>query len=245
MDPYYEDEAVVLYHGDCRDILPHLDANSIDAVITDPPYAVDKHGEMLGQISANYHEKGTHSRGYADHDREAFAALLDPAFHEMHRVLRAGGPCLTFGGTRTMHQIATFAEAAGLEVLDLLIFNGGGTYAKSKTTLVPAHEPATLLRKPGKPREINPKRNKTNLIHSPKGKQASAHPTTKPAAWMDYTVDLLTTPGQIILDPFTGSGSTLVAAKSLGRKAIGVEKYESFCELTAQRLAQGAFNLTA
>lgn len=242
MSIYYQDERVTLYHGDCREVMSMIEPESVDCALTDPPYGVDRNGQMLGQISANYHEKGTHSRGYADHDRAAFQALLVPAFSRMFRALKPGAPLLTFGGSRTIHQITTIAEDVGFSPLDLIVFAGGGTYAKSKTTLVPAHEPAAFMRKPGPPREINPRRNVQNVVTSPKAARGSAHPTTKPASWMNFAVDLLSRKGDLILDPFAGSGSTLVAAAMLGRRAVGVEVDESYCEIAALRLAQGAFD---
>ena len=240
MSIYYQDEHVTLYHGDCREILPTL-TGSFDSMVTDPPYGVDASGDMLGQISANYHEKGTHSRGYADHDSAQFQALLVPVFEQAVRLLSPGAPVICFGATRTMHEAVAHAAAAGLILVDQIAFVGGGTYAKSKTTLVPSYEPAALLRAPGKPVEINPQRNRANVIDSRKGRQVSDHPTTKPAAWMDWCLSLVGEGSTI--DPFAGSGSTLVAAKAAGVRAAGIEKDERYCEIAAKRLAQGAFDL--
>ena len=69
------------------------------------------------------------------------------------------------------------------------------------------------------------------------------HPTTKPLPLMAEIVRDFTQPSDTILDPFMGSGTTLVAAKRLGRKAIGIEREEKYCEIAAKRLAQGALPL--
>lgn len=243
MDPYYQDEHVTVYHGDCREVLPLLPGLSADATITDPPYGVDGAGMMLGQISANYHEKGTHSRGYADHDPEQFAQLLTPFAAEAARITKQGRHVAVFGATRTVHEIGAQLSVAGLTVMDMVAFVGGGTFAKSQTTLVPAFEPMLLARTPGTPYRLNTARNAQNVVVSRKGAQESAHPTTKPSAWMTWLVDRLTNVGETVLDPFAGSGSTLLAARNLGRRAIGVELEERYCEIIANRLAQGALDL--
>jgi site-specific DNA-methyltransferase (adenine-specific) len=73
---------------------------------------------------------------------------------------------------------------------------------------------------------------------------ANGHPTEKPEPLMAELVTLFTDPGETILDPFMGSGTTLVAAKRLGRKAIGIEIEEKYCEIAAKRLAQRALDFS-
>lgn len=237
MPKYYEDENVTLFHGDCREVLPLLPSLSIDATITDPPYGVDKRGVMLGQISANYHEKGTHSRGYADHNSERFAELMRAFSREAARITKPGRHVAAFASPRTAHELAMSMTQEGLTIMDSVVFAGGGTFAKSKTTLVPSYEPMLLARTRGKPVHINPQRNVQNVVTIKKGRRASAHPMTKPHAWMLWAVEHLTWQGETILDPFAGSGSTLVAAKEAGRKAVGIESEEEYCEVTAERLS--------
>jgi site-specific DNA-methyltransferase (adenine-specific) len=272
MKPYYEDESVTLYHGDCREVLPL----AADVIITDPPYAVRwpagscvncgndepayawaecsdclesgvtatrRPVEMLGFISPNWNEKATHSRGYADHDPEAFGALLADAWVACRRSLNPGGVMVAFCGNRTFHEMVTHADRAGWEMLDVLVFTSVLGVAKSTTTLRPGHELAALMRLPGPRAEINPDWRKSNVYALDKPRKAeSDHLTTKPLSWMHSLVADYSSPGQVVLDPFCGSGSTLRAAKDLGRKAIGVEQDEAYCEIAAKRLAQGVFD---
>lgn len=218
--------------GDARDILPQ----EADAIITDPPYGVTKHGGMLGQIAPNYKEKGTHTRGYADHDPKAFSELLRPAFDLMLHSVPKGGLMLAWCGNRTLAQMVNHAEYTGWQMLDLVVFTGGGSWAKSKSMLAPRHETAALLRRPGGVRNFNSDRTKTNHIHAPKTRGESEDPTTKPQTWMRAAVEAFTEPGEVVLDPFSGSGSTGVACKSLGRSYIGIEKDADFFNMSMDRL---------
>ena len=76
-------------------------------------------------------------------------------------------------------------------------------------------------------------------------KEPRWHPTQKPVRLMRELVGLFSSPGQVVLDPFMGSGTTLVAAKKLGRKAIGIEIEEKYCEIAAKRLSQEVFDFRA
>jgi site-specific DNA-methyltransferase (adenine-specific) len=75
------------------------------------------------------------------------------------------------------------------------------------------------------------------------GDDAKGHPCPKPLRWMTWATSLASLPGETVLDPFAGSGTTLLAAKSLGRRAIGIEIEERYCEIAAQRCSQEVLGL--
>jgi len=108
--PYYSDEYVTLYHGDCRDVLATLPDASVDAVVTDPPYEL----AFMG--------KGWDSSGIA-FDVAMWAEVL--------RVLKPGGHLLAFGGTRTFHRVTVAIEDAGFEVRDCMSWLYGSGFPKS------------------------------------------------------------------------------------------------------------------
>ena len=110
MKPYYSDEAVTLYHGDNREVLKHLDANSLDACVTDPPYE-------LGFMGRKWDASGI------AYDKYLWA--------EVWRVLKPGGHLLAFGGTRTWHRLACAIEDAGFEVRDSIAWMYGSGFPKS------------------------------------------------------------------------------------------------------------------
>ncbi len=148
-------------HADARSALAALPASSVHSVVTDPPYALDAGGGMLGQVSAGYHRSETHSRGYADNDPAWFEQWCAQWVNECFRILKPGGHLVAFGGTRTVHRLACAVEDAGFEIRDELIWLYGSGVPKGLnlvdtdgrrtgwgTTLKPAHEPAVLARKP-------------------------------------------------------------------------------------------------
>lgn len=111
---------------------------------------ISDHGgkAMLGHVSKNWHEKGTHSRGYADQDNAAFQAWCQQWAAECLRTLRPGGHLLAFGGTRTWHRLAVAIEDAGFEVRDNLAWLYGSGFPKTNHALKPAFEPIVVARKP-------------------------------------------------------------------------------------------------
>lgn len=238
MSIYYQDEHVTLHHGDAEDILPTLAAQT---VITDPPYSVSKpkangRGEMLGFVSPNWNEKATHSRGYADHHTETYMRLMNSVMALAVDCIPDSRHVVMFAGNRTLNEALNAATGAGLQLLDMLTFIYEQGVAKSTTTLAPGHELAGLFRKPGKPHPINPNWKTRNVFHGAKIRaERVGHPTQKPLSWMKHLVAMVSAPGETILDPFAGSGTTLVAAKELGRRAIGIELSEAYCEMTAKR----------
>ena len=403
-NPYYQDDAVLIYHADCRAILPLL--SGIDAIITDPPYE-------LGFMGKEWDKSGI------AYDPKVWLGMLE--------ALKPGGHLLSFGGTRTYHQMVCAIEDAGFEIRDMIswIYGQGfpksldvskaidkmaGEYVKGKvlpssrttgasgtgiattfrektatnpqtdeaqqwegwgTALKPAHEPIVLARKPlekgltvaenvlrwgtgainidgcrigtdelkdkiyrnkgdnlswggtyGKGTVIGNQQGRfpANLLHDgseevlaefakagvnkshPMGGKGqykggsfggggtdglyhgdtgsaarffycakasraerdaglegitygepqrwnkagewtndttparNTHPTIKPLALMRYLIKLITPPNGIILDPFMGSGSTLVAARQLGFRAIGIDTEEKYCEIAQRRI---------
>lgn len=110
MKPYYSDDSVTLYHGDCRDVISSLPSNSLDACVTDPPYE-------LGFMGRKWDASGI------AYDKWLWA--------EVWRVLKPGAHVLAFGGTRTWHRLAVAIEDAGFEVRDSIAWMYGSGFPKS------------------------------------------------------------------------------------------------------------------
>lgn len=213
--PYYADEAVTLYHGDCRELTAWLEA---DVLVTDPPYGM-AYGGFGGR--SYWNDASKHARILGDTSTEARDAALD---------LWGDGPALVFGTWRVARPSATRA---------LLVWHKIGTGGMGDLSIpwLPSHEEIYVLGS-----GFAGKRSESVLPITPYNSQSGNrpdHPTPKPPALMEA---LISKTVGVVADPFSGSGSTLVAAKQLGRKAIGVELEERYCEVIAKRLAQGVLD---
>ena len=212
MSIYYEDEWVTLYHGDCREVTAWLEA---DVLVTDPPYGMDYTG--FGGRKGN--PRRAEGRLSIQGDRDT--GLRD-------EVLTMWGdrPALVFGRWNV-------ARPAG--VRQVLIWDKGDDPGMGALDIPwgPSFEDCYVLG-----RGFVGKRG-GSVLRVPTMKAGNKdrpdHPTPKPTGLLERLV--LNTVGAVA-DPFVGAGSTLLAAKALGRRAIGVELEERYCEIAAKRLAQ-------
>ena len=216
--PYYQDDLVTLYHGDAREVTAWTDA---DVLVTDPPYGMALRSGMGGKFGD--------LRIVGDDDTTARDTILD---------LWGARPALMFGrwsvprppGTR---MVLTWEKGNHVGMGDLSLpwkpnteevyVLGSGFVGPRGTSVLRHHAIAGTV-------------GRADL-------GTRQHPTEKPVSLMR---DLLAKcPPGVVVDPFAGSGTTLRAAADLGRRAIGVEIEERYCEVIARRLSQGAFDLSA
>jgi site-specific DNA-methyltransferase (adenine-specific) len=206
--PYYQDDAVTIYHGDCLDLFPVWDLAG-GVMVTDPPYGIGyetgRHdGERFPTSIAN------------DHSTEVRDDVL---------ALWAPRPSVVFGSPRaesvagSKSTLIWHKPGSGMGDLDMpwkpdweLIFVSGAGFSGSRGSSVLTY-PLRVFR------------------------GSLTHPNEKP---IELLHDLVAkcAPLAEIVDPFMGSGTTLRAAKDLGRKAIGIEIEERYCEIAAKRMAQ-------
>jgi DNA modification methylase len=233
--PYYQDEAVTIYHGDCREILPTLEA---DHLITDPPYSAHVHSKQW--ISAALKEKGG-KRTSTAHRELGFDSLSDEVrdliSKEAARAIARWS--IAFCDIESLHLWRDSMIGAQLDYVRTCVWHKrdsapqftGDRPASSCEAFVCSH-------RPGKKRwNGGGRRNFFDFpINADRG--ANPHPSTKPIELMTAILSLFTDPSETVLDPFMGSGTTLRAAKDLGRKAIGIELNERYCEIAARRMGQ-------
>lgn len=219
MTPYYEHAGITIYHGDCREILPALD--KVDLVLTDPPYGVNYKG---GQLNP-YRDK------LVNNDRNVYDWVIPILFQI------CDGPCyIFFAGTRASYIFQAVALAKG-KIHALIIWNKiNATYTAINSQYKQRHEPILYCKGANSKTLWCGPTNECTVWDIPVEANNQYHPTQKPVAVMKRAIRNHNS--QTILDPFMGSGTTLRAAKDLGRRAIGIELEEKYCEIAARRLAQ-------
>ena len=204
----------VIFNADCIDVMQAFDSGTVDFILTDPPY-VTRYRDRQGRKVAN-----------DDNGR-----WLRPAFNQIHRVLKDGGFCVSFYGWNKIDLFMDAWKAAGFRVVGHLVFRK--RYASSARFLRYEHEQAYLLAK-GNP--IRPARPIPDVLDFPyTGNRL--HPTQKPLEALAPLIEAFTQPGELVLDPFSGSGSTLVAAQQLGRDWTGIELDNGHYHTASKRLA--------
>jgi site-specific DNA-methyltransferase (adenine-specific) len=207
--------ANAVLHGDCITRMAGLPSNTADLILTDPPYLV------------SYRDRD--GRTVANDDNTDW---LKPAFAQMHRVLKDDSFCVSFYGWQATGLFLDAAREAGFRVAGHMVFVK--KYASSKRYLAHHHEQAFLFAKGRPGRELDPMSDVMGWAYTGN----KHHPTQKPVEPLAQIIQAFTAPGDLVLDPFCGSGSTLVAAKSCGRLALGIELDADHCTTARRRLAQ-------
>lgn len=240
-EPYYEDEFVTLYHGDCQALLPTLGA--VDHIITDPPYSEHVHSSARSSRMDSANDRG--GRYGADVRRN-----VDLGFEHLTGELRthcarsfaalAQRWVLVFSDTESAHLWRDDMEAAGLDYVRTGAWiKEGSTPQFSGDRPATGFEAVTICHPKGRKRWNGGGKHAvwSVPIVLDRGKSKERlHTTQKPLGLMAALVDQFTDPGETILDPFAGSGTTLLAAMHAGRKSIGIERSERYCEVIATRL---------
>ena len=256
-EPYYEDEHVTIYHGEALDILRQLPDAVVDVVLTDPPYSSggmfrsDRQGDPsvkyrgwsqaaggVGRIAPKS-DYGTFSGD--SRDQRAFHGWVAAWAFQALRATRVGGSIFCFTDWR---QLPTAADAIqfggwiwrGVNVwdkgtgrpmkgrfrnhLEFIVWGTNGTLGGNDAPTYPS----ALIPVP------------TVGVHE------REHVTQKPVALLQALLSVVGTDRLTVLDPFMGSGSSLVAAREAGHRAIGIEIEEHYCEIAANRLSQGVLD---
>ncbi len=239
VQPFYQSDAITLYHGDCLDVMPALAARSFDAIITDIPY-------------------GTTACAWDS------PIPFAPMWECLKRLAKPRAAIVLFGSQPfTSALVMSNVEMFGYEIIwDKKLSTG---YLDAKRKPLKRHENIVLfyegraiynpvmrkgvMRTKGGMNRLSPVYGKyestssindnyypTSILEVANTEREGLHPTQKPLALMEYLIRTYTNEGDTLLDFTSGSGTTLRAAKNLKRRCVGIEQDVRYCEVTVKRL---------
>lgn len=211
MKPYYQDNSIQLYHGDCREIVPNLDLYNVDLILTDPPYGISYSAKKQNYPNAQI---------FNDMDG-------DDNNVKLIKWLLSFDKTIVIWGANNFPQLLPF---------------GGVWLCWDKRVTESADK---MFGWPFELAWVNKDHGKARIYRIQHGGVVNAdgygikrlHPTQKPVMLFKRVIQDFSS-GKTILDPFVGSGTTLIAAKELNRSAIGIEIEERYCEIIVERLRQ-------
>lgn len=229
--PYYTEPGITIYHGDCLDILPMI--GQVNAVIMDPPYSSGARTEAQKSKSGAMLRGTRWAAKPIENDQ-----MTTPGFvWLMRHVLRLtdivqGGSVLSFIDWRQWPNLLGAVESVNLRVQNMLIwdkesFGLGNGFRVQHELIMHACNGTPTIADRGIPNIIRNSRENNSL-----------HPSPKPVELIKTLLRVVTRPDDIIIDPFMGTGPTLIAARQLCVRAIGIEIEKKYCDIAVDRLRQ-------
>ena len=220
---FHEEPGITLYCGDCREVLPLLE-EPVDLLLTDPPYGI---GFQYADTE------------YTDRS-DGYAAWLWPVIEAAEARTSPSGLVAVFQSAKWAPRWSSWFPR------DYRLIAVPKVFVQMNTALVTWATDYVLFwgraETPRGKQEWQPRPARDWFVSTdtaiPRGYPENGHPCPRPPDMMRYLVSILSPPRSLILDPFAGAGSTLFAAKELGRRAIGIEIEAKYCEITVKRLRQ-------
>jgi site-specific DNA-methyltransferase (adenine-specific) len=231
-EPYFDDGQVTIYCGDARDILPALQPESVDLIATDPPYGVDY---VTARRSRSHHLVSPVANDDSLNILCDVLPMLDRALADNRHIYAFAAPT-RIGDAATI--LADFWQIKNLIVWDK---GDAGTVGDLDAGYGVNWEAVIYASKGRRP--LNGKRPRCVYRYEWSGTRDPVHPTVKPVGLMSWLIAKSSNDGELVLDPFMGSGPTLRAARDLGRRVIGIELREDYCEIAVKRLQQAVLPL--
>lgn len=253
MKPFFEKEGFKLYHSDCLETLPNIEESSIDLIFADPPYKLSNGGLTCkaGKFVSVNKGDWDKSQGLS----KDFQFTTD-WLKECRRVLKPGGAIWISGTLHNIYQVGLALQSLNFHIMNEVIwFKPNASPNLSCRYFTHSHESliwakkekavrhkfnyevmrfwrSDILNKNGKQMRSVWTIPSTPLTEKTSGK----HPTQKPIELLMRIISSCTDKGDLVLDPFNGSGTTGVVARKLGRNYIGIEKEKEYLDLTIRRI---------
>ena len=217
-EPILEKYINRVIHGDCVRVMRSMPGESVDFVLTDPPYLVG-YRPRDGRRVLNDNSNNT---------------WLKPAFAELFRVLRPDSFCVCFYGWPQIDKFMDAWKGAGFRPISHFVWTK--PYS-SKVGYTASHHAVAYLLAKGRPEKPdNPIRDVLDWEYTAN----TLHPTQKPVSGLLPLVDAFSSPGDVVLDPFCGSGSVAVSALESRRRFIAIETSHHYCQVAHKRLVKAA-----
>jgi len=231
---------IELYKGDCLEVMDKLieDGVKVDAIITDPPYNISRKNNF--STMKNKYGKPACIRGidFGEWDKgfDLFS-WIDKGIE----LLDNNGSMFIFNDWKNIGNIARYAESLGMDIKDCFRWEKLNPMPRNinRRYVTDFEMGVWLVKKKSKWvfNRQNEKYERPKFVSgSVSGKEKTIHTTQKPIALMEYLVKIHTNENQLVLDPFAGSGTTLIAAAKLNRRAIGIELDEEYYRVAKERI---------
>ena len=249
IEPYYEDKErfIKLFHGDCLQLLPQFPRNSIDVIFADPPYFLSNGGITCHAGRMVKVNKGDWDVSHGIEESHKFNLAW---LSECQQVLTKNGVIWVSGTAHIIFSVGFAMQQLGFKILnDIIWFKPNASPNLSCRYFTHSTETVIWAAKNKKSKhtfnyklmkQLSNGKQMRNLWEisppQPKEKAHGKHPTQKPLKLLERILLASTNEGDVLLDPFNGSGSTGIAALRLGRKYIGIEVSEEYLDLTIKRL---------
>lgn len=245
-------DGFILIHGNCLKVLPKLEPQSIDMIFADPPYFLSN-----GGVSCHAGKQVSVNKAQWDKTTKTTNEKLKYArkwIKYCRKVLKDDGTLWISGTVHNIYTIGVALELEGFSIINNITWQKPNPapnlacrcFTHSTETILWARKQLTIKKKGKHYFNYSLMKNINNgkqmkdvwLINLPRKneKNCGKHPTQKPEALLERIILASTKEGDLILDPFSGSGTTGVVARNLNRKYIGIEQEQEYIELTKKRL---------
>ena len=218
----YTKDNITIYNDDCLNILKAIQTESIDCIISDPPYGIDFDGNSDFQNWLST---------FRDDHEFVFTTLLPPILTELYRVLKPDGHFYFFYAMIHHQRFLELVKSVGFkpQYVPLIWWKGAQGGLKERYRM--DYEPVLFGGKDGGRRLTQP----ASTVQSYQNPTNKLHPAEKPVSLLEYYITQSTIEGEIVLDPFAGSGSTILAAFNQNRIGIGIEKEKNWFDVAVTR----------
>jgi site-specific DNA-methyltransferase (adenine-specific) len=253
MTPYYSHAGITIYHGDCREIIPQLE--SVNCTVTSPPYnqlgsripknptglwaKSDGGGQWISDIHENGYADDVDEELYQSSQNEIFGTIFavsapDASLFYNHQLRWRDGECL--------HPVRWFQPRGWNLRTEIIWERAGGMMMNAR--MFCRFDERILWFVRGKTWKWNQECVGLGTVWRVPREQDKPHPVAYPLELPTRCISATTLPGDTVLDPYCGIGTTLIAAKNLMRYGIGIELEERYCEIAAKRLSQEVFDFS-